>query len=359
MRILWVTRTRVVGGAERATLVLARCLRARGHQIEVLSRPASPLVAAADSAGLPVRSARWGVAGVRAAIRAAAPDIVLVTTIDDWVPACLSASPGPGGLVLVRHMALPVSWPLRWLADRRAGAIVAVSTAVRDQLTGRAGIRPGRLHVIANPSRFPVRTAVPRAAERAAARDRFGLPARAHWVAYLGGSTALKGPRDALAAVRDAAAALGPIGLVVCGRRDAQAPPWHGAGDWVIDLGEVAAVDDLLTAVDAVVVPTHRALGEALPLTVIEAMACGTPVIAYAVGGIAEALGETGFLVEPDDVGRLGTALREVLADRPRAEAMATRALERARQRFDPERIADRFEALFAKLTQPSERDAG
>jgi glycosyltransferase involved in cell wall biosynthesis len=349
--ILWVTRTRVVGGAERATLMLVRCLRARGHRIELLCRPASPLAATAGSDGVPVRSIRGGVAGVRAAIRALAPDIVLVTTIDDWAPACLSTS--RGGLVLVRHMALPVSWPLRWLADRRAGAIVAVSGAVRDHLTGRGGISADRLHVIGNPSRFPVRAAVPSAAERAAARARLGLPTRAHWVAYLGGSTALKGPRDALAAVRDAAAALGPVGLAVCGRRQAQPSPWRGAGDWVTELGEIEAVDELLTAADAVLVPTHRALGEALPLTVIEAMACGTPVVAYAVGGIAEALGETGRLVEPDDVGRLGTALREVLGDRPRAEAMATRALERARARFDPERIADRYEALFGQLLRP------
>ena len=74
------------------------------------------------------------------------------------------------------------------------------------------------------------------------------------------------------------------------------------------------------------------AVSELLGLTVLEAMASGTPVIASRIGGLREVVddGVTGFLVEPGDVGALRARLAQVLGD-PALAARLGRAAQRAR----------------------------
>jgi glycosyltransferase involved in cell wall biosynthesis len=101
------------------------------------------------------------------------------------------------------------------------------------------------------------------------------------------------------------------------------------------------------------VLATHQSLGEGLPLTAIEAMACGTPVVAYASGGVVEAIGyyeEGGLLAKPDDPADLLRAIRRVLDDAEFAAKLARRSLTRAHELFDPARAADQYEQLFASL---------
>jgi glycosyltransferase involved in cell wall biosynthesis len=119
------------------------------------------------------------------------------------------------------------------------------------------------------------------------------------------------------------------------------------------DLGEIERMEEALTAADVVVMATHRRLSEALPATLIEAMACGTPVLAYATGGMVEVIGadeRAGRLAAPDDPHDLARALADILRDPAGAEHMARAALERVRELFAPRHAADRYEALFSAL---------
>jgi glycosyltransferase involved in cell wall biosynthesis len=79
---------------------------------------------------------------------------------------------------------------------------------------------------------------------------------------------------------------------------------------------------------DLLVLPS---VSEASPLTILEAMACGTPVLGSSVGGIPDVVEDwkTGFLVKPGDVGQLAMALRFLTEDRPRLKRMGEEARER------------------------------
>jgi glycosyltransferase involved in cell wall biosynthesis len=85
---------------------------------------------------------------------------------------------------------------------------------------------------------------------------------------------------------------------------------------------------------------------------VLEALACGTPVVATAVGGLTETVqdGVTGWTARPGDPGALADALRQAI-DRPdeaRRRVAAGAAL--VRERFDSRRAFDRLANL---LTEP------
>jgi glycosyltransferase involved in cell wall biosynthesis len=370
MNVLWICGSRIVGGAERATLQIAALLRARGHAVGAMCPADSRLQPLLTEQHLAAQSAPLGGAtnlraltAIRRALAASAPDVALVTTADEWVWACLAKRRSvPPRLVLVRHMALPLSWRVRWLAARRADAVVAVSQAVRDSLGGRLGIPPQRLHVIHNPVRFAPRRAVPTADERARARQALGLSPHGRWVGFFGGLDRNKGIADAAHAVRQAGAALGSTHLLLCGRADGRAAPSSQTVARRFDLdgrlhylGETDRVEEALTAVDVVVMATHRRLSEALPATLIEAMACGTPVAAYATGGMREVIGvdgQAGRLATADDPADLARVLVEVLRDPAGAARMAQDALTRARELFDPQQAADRYEQLFSALAR-------
>lgn len=368
MRILWLSGSRVAGGAERATLQLLALLRDRGHDVAVAAPADSRLQALCREPGIAIRPAALGAAlklrswpAAAALLRDVAPDVALATGADEWLWSCLSPRPRHTRLVLARHMALPLSQRVRWLAARRADAVIAVSHAVRESL-GRT-IPERRLHTIYNPVRFEPRAAPPSAAQRGAARQRLGLPPDGSWVGFFGGADPNKGVDDVAAALRPADGALGSVRLLLCGRRDARLSAAQLAARLrlngrLYDLGEIDDVREALTAADAVVMATHSRLSEALPAILIEAMACGTPVLAYASGGMAEVVGtdeRAGRLARPDDAGDLARILTETLADPGAAQRRAAAALQRVRELFDPRLAADRYERLFTVLrTQPS-----
>lgn len=115
--------------------------------------------------------------------------------------------------------------------------------------------------------------------------------------------------------------------------------------------GQIARADvpALLRSADVVVsVPWYEPFG----MVPLEAMACGVPVVASAVGGHLDTVldGRTGALVAPRDPAALAGRLRELLADPGRLAAIGSAAAARARSRYGWDRIAAETELLYRRV---------
>lgn len=89
---------------------------------------------------------------------------------------------------------------------------------------------------------------------------------------------------------------------------------------------------------------------EGLGFSPLEAMACGTPVVAAAVGGLRETViaGDTGWTYPPGDAGALADAVRDALADPTEGARRAARGRRLVQERFERDTVFDRLEALLA-----------
>jgi glycosyltransferase involved in cell wall biosynthesis len=105
----------------------------------------------------------------------------------------------------------------------------------------------------------------------------------------------------------------------------------------------------LYAAADVAVLASEA---EGLPNFLIEAQAAGLPVVAVAVGGVAECFeeGKTGFAVPPDDLAALVAALTRAIRDADWRKAARKPAQARAAELFNPERNAARWLEVFASL---------
>ena len=180
-------------------------------------------------------------------------------------------------------------------------------------------------------------------------------PSTSNLVLFLGSLEARNGIYDLLDAVARVRAAVPDVRLVCAGEGDRV-----GVARYARSLGIVDAVKftgwvgpsgkrALLESAAVFALPSYE---QALPVSLIEAMSAGIPVIGSPVGGVPEAVldGVNGFLVAPGDRAGLERALRRLLVDRALAERMGAAARESARLRYAPERALAPLERLYDSL---------
>lgn len=106
---------------------------------------------------------------------------------------------------------------------------------------------------------------------------------------------------------------------------------------------------ELLAAADLFVLSSVR---EGLPVSLLEAMAAGTPVVTTDVGGVGDAVrdGENGLLVPSGDAAALAGAMRRILADPDLASAITAEASMTVVERFSMKSAADRLTGIYLEL---------
>src|SRR5262249_52687662 len=107
------------------------------------------------------------------------------------------------------------------------------------------------------------------------------------------------------------------------------------------------------SAADVFVAPT---LADNLPYTVLEAMGCGTPVVASAVGGVSEQVdhGVSGYLVPPGRSDLLGEALVSLLRDRNQRDAFARESRAKAERVFGMEAFVRAYQNVYFEMLEGS-----
>jgi glycosyltransferase involved in cell wall biosynthesis len=160
-------------------------------------------------------------------------------------------------------------------------------------------------------------------------------------------------PKDPVTLVRALAAVGGAFAARIVGdgpERPAVEAEIRASGlvEQVELTGERHDVPELLEEADVFVLSSRS---EGAPLSILEAMAAGLPVVATAVGGVPEIVdaGTTGLLVPPGDAAALAAALERLLADAGLRTRMGGAGWERVRERFDLAQLRRAHLELYAR----------
>jgi len=123
-----------------------------------------------------------------------------------------------------------------------------------------------------------------------------------------------------------------------------------GIGQSVLFAGHVSNVADYLRAADLFVLPS---LQEGMPNTLLEAMACGLPVVATRIGGVVDIVrdGENGLLVGPGDPAGMSVAIGRLLQDPVLAQRISSSALETIKDSYRLDSIVLRYIDLLGTLS--------
>ena len=235
----------------------------------------------------------------------------------------------PARIAWLRHGILRLEALLSHL-----GAVVVPSQALAEFLV-RHGFPRGRMHVIP----YGVE---PRPVDRRPARDPVVLGTAANLEYH-------KGIELLLAA---AARVEAPVALEIYGdgstRNELEAEAAR-LGVAARFHGFDPDVRSKLGALDVFVLPTR---GDNLPVSILEAMAAGLPVVATRVGGIPEQVedGTTGYLVAPDDVDALAEAIDKLASEPARRERFGRAGAEKLEREFSSASVAGRLLELYERV---------
>lgn len=365
MRLLLIVNVFAsIGGAETQLFHLARGLAGNGHEVTVCCISSSH-IAERELAGSGLEVVELGADGrnrrplavPRMARLARRAEVVHCTMWDPSLWGRIAAIAARRPVIVADHATdrsaqVTASGRQRgnWIArhnrllDRFTYATVACAASQRSLLIGE-GVDP--LKIVHIPNGIPV-DSLRAAAGGGSSRTELGLPASGPIAMQVGLFRAEKNQLGALEAFAGVRASVPDVQLVFIGDGptmetvEARAEEL-GARSWAHFLGRRDDVAALLGHAELLLQPSTA---DAMPMTVLEAMAVGVPVLASDVGDIGAMAGTAAICVAPGDLEALREQATRLLREPATREQMSRDGVERARS-YDSAAMVRRYEALF------------
>ena len=352
LRIALLTSSRFWRGSSSVFATLARGLADRGHTT-------TAVVAYEAVAGgfrernlavrlLPVgHTTLQGARALRRGLRDLATDVVLVDRARDIRLAAVASLRAPLTVVYCISTPGPPRDLLTRLAFRRVGLTVFLTRQLAERGLAEAPFMRRAAHRVI-PNGVDCGLFRPDEASAVAFRKRYGLGDGSILVAV--GALEIEKRWDLL--LESLALLPAPVPpLVLCGSGALEGALRDQARRLGVDVRFVGQLDPpaLVGAYNAATCVVHTRPDEVFALALIEALACGRPVLAADGGGTRELLGEAGVLVPPGEPSAFARVLQDLLGDEERRAALGTAARRRAIERYAIERmVRDYAEALEA-----------
>lgn len=364
MKILQISSAQTLGGGERHLADLANGLVDRGHDVFVAVRPNAKLtnelnrVPRENIATLPLRNSLDAQSARRLAklVKANGIGIVHAHMARDYPLAAYAARANPGArLIVTRHVLFPLT-RLHRLTLAKAARVIAVSTAVANQLRTNRLVSPEKISVVLNgidTGRFASAAAM---FDRSQFLSGWKLPAESVLVGTVGELTPLKGQEEFLHAAIRILEKFPTAYFVVAGVDHSRGNKHRARLEELIKelkltervrmVGWLEDLAQLYCALDVFVSASHT---ESFGLAIAEAMASRTAVVATDTEGAAELIepGETGLLVPVGDVVKLAEAIMELLRSDQTRVRLGQAAQQAAATRFSVERMVAETESIY------------
>lgn len=354
MRIMEIVSGTAVNGAVVTCLGTARALRARGHEVTVVCRPQAWIAEQLRNDDIPViySDLKRSPTQLRHIARVAREQAV------DVVHTHMSSANFFG--VLLRYMArIPCVatahnryLQLHWMFN---DYVIACSEATRKFHHRVNLVRKSRIEVVHNfvdDRRFAGLTRD----DGNPVRQEFGIADDRMLMGIIGDVIPRKGMLHLVRALPDIVRQIPQAHLLCVGHPKpdyaelvkAEADRL-GVGRHITWAGSRSDIARVLSALDLYVLPS---LEESLPLSILEAMAAGCPIVATAVGGIPESVedGRNGFLVPPAQPIPLASAIVRVLSDESLRRRLSGASRQMVRERFSVDSHMTRLEQIFQRV---------
>jgi glycosyltransferase involved in cell wall biosynthesis len=359
-----------IGGAERQALQLARRLIDRGVSVDVLTRKTNNLPACETIQGVPVyRSIRtlnrgkcFGVSYMLSVaafllFKGRAYDIIHCHVCGLHAVAGVLMRPFLSAGVLAKAAIAGPDSDFRQLEEHlfgkhlirivcRLDCLVAICRDTREEAV-RAGISRDKTAFI------------PNGVDCALFRPAAGLP-RGSRIVCAGSLVRRKGFHVVIAAVRHLHERGIRAALDIVGegheRQNLEAAAHSGIPEGAVRFH--GSRENILPWLRSASVCVIASFAEGLPNILLEAMACGLPVVATAVGGITDVIqhGENGILVEPASAQQLASALEMLFKDPQKAQRLGARARKTVEAQYCLDAVADKYLHLYDRLAGKADK---
>jgi glycosyltransferase involved in cell wall biosynthesis len=234
----------------------------------------------------------------------------------------------------------------RWLYGRVPARVVTTGESIRASLIESLGLDPNA--VVSIPTGTDISRFHP--GDRAQARNRLGLATNGPIVGIVATLRSWKGHRFLISAMDDPR--LAEARLVIVGGGPQEAPLREQAarfGGRIIFAGQKEDVAPWLQAFDVFALPSTG--NEGVPQALMQAMACGLPVVTTPVGAIPELArdGDTALLVPPEDPLALAGAIARLLSDTELAQRLADAGRKEVTSKYTATAMLDAMEEVLWK----------